>query len=181
MQGHVWQGGRELPWLRAAGAGILDKRRRIQGDEEGTVYRKILVPLDGSEMAVSVLEQVTALARAYKARLLLLTVEPPLPALLPRASDIQLTLTFQAEAYLGKVRVYLEAQGVAVTTTVCVGEPACEILDMAERQAVDLIVINSRGGGGTRLPFLGSVAEKVASASSVPVLVLHAATATERT
>jgi nucleotide-binding universal stress UspA family protein len=162
-------------------AGILDKRSKTHGDEERTVYRKILVPLDGSEMAASILEQVVTLARAYRAQLLLLTVGLPLPAALPRASDVQLTLTFQAEAYLGKIRTYLEAQGIEVTTMVCVGEPACEILDVAERQAVDLIIINSRGGGGTPLPFLGSVAEKVASASAVPVLVLHATAATERT
>jgi nucleotide-binding universal stress UspA family protein len=140
------------------------------------MYHKILVPLDGSEIAASVLEQVTALARTYHARLLLLTVGAPLPDVVPRAGDVQLSLTFQAEAYLEKIRTYLEAQEVEVTCNVCVGEPAREILDFAERQGVDLIVINSRGGGAARLPFLGSVAHQVAGASSVPVLVLHATT-----
>jgi nucleotide-binding universal stress UspA family protein len=143
------------------------------------VYRKMLVPLDGSEVAASVLAQVVTLARAYGAQLLLLTVGQPLPAALPRASDVQLTLTFQAEAYLEKTRAYLEAQGIQTTTAVCIGEPACEILDMAERQQVDLIIINSRGGGGTHRPFLGSVAEKVAAAAPVPVLVLHASATEE--
>jgi nucleotide-binding universal stress UspA family protein len=140
------------------------------------MFRTILVPLDGSEVAASILEQVVALARSNGARLLLLTVGLPLPTWFTRARDMQCNLTFQAEAYLERVRAYLEAQGLEVNTAVCIGEPAREILDVAARQQVDLIVINSRGGGGSPLPFLGSVAKKVASAATVPVLVLHAPT-----
>jgi len=137
------------------------------------VYRTILVPLDGSELAVSILEEVGALARAYKARLLLLTVGPSLPASLPQAQDIQLTLTFQAEAYLDHIRMTLESHGLEVETTVRIGDPASEILDVADHEGVDLIVIYSRGGGGAPSPFLGSVAARVAGASATPVLVLH--------
>ena len=133
------------------------------------MFRTILVPLDGSEVATAILEQVVALARSNGARLLLLTVGLPLPTWFTRASDIQGTRTFQAEAYLGHVRTYLEAQGLEVTTMVCIGEPACAILDVAAQQQVDLIVINSRGGRGSPLPFLGSVAKKVAGAAAVPV------------
>jgi nucleotide-binding universal stress UspA family protein len=86
---------------------------------------------------------------------------------------VQYTVTFQAEAYLGRVRAHLEAQGLEVNTLVCIGEPASAILEVAAQQQVDLIVINSRGGGGSPLPFLGSVAKKMASAAAVPVLVLH--------
>ena len=95
------------------------------------MFRTILVPLDGSEVSASILEQVVALARSNRARLLLLTVGLPLPTWFTRASAIQGTLTFQAEAYLERVRAHLEAQGIEVTTMVCIGEPACAILDMA--------------------------------------------------
>jgi nucleotide-binding universal stress UspA family protein len=142
--------------------------------EEETMFRTILVPLDGSEVATSILAQVVALARSHGAHLLLLTVGLPLPPQLTRASDIQCTLTFQAEAYLERVRTSLEAQGLKVNTMVCLGEPAATMLDVAARQQSDLIVINSRGGGGSPLPFLGSVAARVVSATTVPVLVLHA-------
>jgi nucleotide-binding universal stress UspA family protein len=138
------------------------------------MFRTILVPLDGSEVAAAILEQVVALARSNAARLLLLTVGQPLPSWFTRASAVQGTRTFQAEAYLERVRAQLEAQGIEVTTMVCIGEPACAILDVAAQQPVDLIVINSRGGGGSPLPFLGSVAKKVAGAAAVPVLVLPA-------
>jgi nucleotide-binding universal stress UspA family protein len=114
------------------------------------------------------------LARGYGARLLLLTVGPSLPAALPRAQDIQLTLTFQAEAYLERIRALLASRGLDVETTVRIGDPASEILEVADRHHADLIVINSRGGEGAPSPFLGSVAAKVAGASTIPVLVLHA-------
>lgn len=141
------------------------------------MYKTILVPLDGSDLAASILDQVGALARGYGARLLLLTVGPSLPVPLPRAEDIQLTLTFQAEAYLDHIRTLLASRGLDVETIVRIGDPASEILEMANRYRADLIVINSRGGTGTPSPFLGSVAAKVAGASAIPVLVLHASAA----
>jgi len=140
------------------------------------VYNTILVPLDGSELAASILDQVGALARGYGARLLLLTVGPTLPAALPRSQDIQLTLTFQAESYLERLRMTLASEGLEVETAVRIGDPASEILEVAKERQVDLIVINSRGGEGAPSPFLGSVAAKVAGASAIPVLVLHAGT-----
>jgi len=138
------------------------------------VYKTILVPLDGSDHAASILDQVGTLARGYGARLILLTVGSPLPMSLPRARDIQLTLTFQAEAHLERMRSTLASDGLEVETMVCIGDPACEILEVAERFQVDLIILNSRGGEGAPSPFLGSVTAKVAGASAAPVLVLHA-------
>jgi nucleotide-binding universal stress UspA family protein len=140
------------------------------------VYKEMLVPLDGSAIAATVLEQVITLARACEARVHLLTVGVPLSGASEAVEDIQLTRTFQAEAYLQQTRAHLLAHGVHATTTVCIGEPACEILDLAEQHGMDLIIMNSRGGGGTACPFWGSVAEKVARASRVPVLILHAQT-----
>ena len=134
----------------------------------------ILVPLDGSEVAASILQQVVALAQSSEARLLLLTVGLPIPVPPSQASEMPLSRTFQAEAYLDHVRTYLENEGLEVSTMVCMGDPATEILLCAARQQVDFIVINSRGGGGSPLPFLGSVAEKVAGAATVPVTVFYA-------
>jgi nucleotide-binding universal stress UspA family protein len=138
------------------------------------VYKTILVPLDGSELAASILDQVGTLAQGYGARLILMTVAPTLPMSLSRARDIQLTLTFQAEAYLERLRDALVSRGLSVETMVRIGDPAGEILEMATRQKIDLILMNSRGGEGAPSPFLGSVAAKVAGASTIPVLVFNA-------
>jgi nucleotide-binding universal stress UspA family protein len=141
--------------------------------------KTILVPLDGSEVASAILEQVVALARGYEAHLLLLTVGYPSPSSPSLPGQTPMLPIFQAEAALQRVQAYLETQGLTVSLMVCLGEPACEILNVAERQNVDLIVINSRGGGGKPWPFLGSVAETVTRASVRPVLVLHAPAAEE--
>lgn len=138
------------------------------------MYKTILAPLDGSDLAASILDQVGTLARRCGARLLLLTVGPTLPVSLPRAQHIQLTLTFQAEAYLERMCEVLAAYELDVETMVCIGDPACEILEAAERYQADLIIINSRGGEGAPSPFMGSVAAKVAGASPIPVFVLNA-------
>ena len=144
------------------------------------MYKTILAPLDGSDLAASILDQIGALARGYGARLILLTVGAPLPLSLPRARDIQLTLTFQAEAYLERLRSTLASDGLDVETSVCIGDPAGEILEVAERYQVDLIIINSRGGEGALSPFLGSVAAKVAGGSAIPVLVLNTSSDREK-
>ncbi len=154
--------------------------QRLVQREEPIVYQTILVPLDGSDLAASILDQVVTLARRCDARVLLLTVGASLPASLPRARDIQLTLTFQAEAYLEQMCTTLASYGLDVETMICIGDPACEILEVTERYQVDLIIISSRGGEGAPSPFLGSVAAKVARASAVPVFVLPASANGER-
>lgn len=134
----------------------------------------ILVPLDGSQVAASILQQVVTLARSSEARLVLLTVGLPMPVSSSPDSDLPPSRTFQAEAYLEHIRTYLETEGLEVCTMVCIGDPATEILRCTAQQQVDLIVINSRGGGGSAVPFLGSVADKVAGAAPVPVIVYYA-------
>jgi nucleotide-binding universal stress UspA family protein len=133
----------------------------------------ILVPLDGSEVAASILQQVVAMARSAEARLVLFTVGLLLPVPPAQASELSPSRTFQAEAYLDHIRTYVANEGLEVSTMVCIGDPATEILRCAAQQQVDRIVINSRGGGGSSVPFLGSVAKKVAAAATVPVTVFY--------
>jgi len=151
--------------------GVVASMQRCE--EKRAMSKVILVPLDGSEVATSILQQVVALARRSEARLLLLTVGLPMPVLPSQASEMPPSRTFQAEAYLDHIRAYLANEGLEACTMICLGDPATEILHCAARQQVDFIVINSRGGGGSPLPFLGSVAEKVARATTVPVIVFY--------
>ena len=88
----------------------------------------ILVPLDGSEVAASILQQVVALARSSEARLMLLTVGLPLTVPPSQTSEMPLSRTFQAEAYLDHICAYLTNEGLEVSTMVCMGDPATEIL-----------------------------------------------------
>ncbi|GIX47208.1 MAG: hypothetical protein KatS3mg131_1419 [Candidatus Tectimicrobiota bacterium] len=141
------------------------------------MYRRILVPLDGSALAAGVLEHLLALARRYRAQLILLTVGPPAAGESRAARGTHWPSTFEAEAYLLRLRDWVRAQGLEARVVVRIGDPAAEILACAEREGADLIVMASRGGGGTPSPFLGSVAARVLRAATVPVLVLRVAAA----
>ncbi len=154
--------------LRGLGANT----RKMRGGESQA--QSHTGPVGWRQVAASMLQQVVASARGAEARLLLLTVGLPLHVPPFQASAMPSSRTFQAEAYLDAVRASLANEGLEVSTMVGMGDPATEILGCAARQQVDLIVINSRGGGGSPVPFLGSVAKKVAGAATVPVIVFSA-------
>jgi len=150
------------------------------------MYRKILVPLDGSKLAECVLPHVEDLA-AYKAgaEVMLVSVteritgyraiedpnEPLGERLMPEAVGKQ---ERQARKYLDKIGKTLEAKGIKVLTEVLLGKPAEEITFFATNEGCDLIVMASHGRSGPSRWAHGSVAEKVFRASGVPVLMIRA-------
>ena len=164
----------------------------IRAGEESAVdlaqeaeFKRILVALDGSSRAEKSLELTTRIAKAAGATLILLqAVEPPVPfssPYLPHA--MQGTQTALEEGrnasvkYLDGVKDRLERQGIGVETETLLGvHPAPAILRYAEEHAVDLIAVATHGRGGLPRLVLGSVADKVLRAASVPILVARPAT-----
>jgi nucleotide-binding universal stress UspA family protein len=149
-------------------------------------FERILVALDGSARAEKSLELTTRIARVTKATVTLLqAVEPPVPfssPYLPHAvEDTQAALEDGREAsltYLNEVKARLEGQGVRVETETLLGaHPAPGILRYAEENPVDLIAVATHGRGGLPRLVLGSVADKVLRAATVPILVVRPATA----
>jgi hypothetical protein len=96
-------------------------------EEKRTIPKVILVPLDGSEVATSILQQVVALARRSEVRLLLLTVGLPMLVLPSQASEMPPSRTFQAEAYLDHSRANLAADHKVGRLTACqvTGQDGC--------------------------------------------------------
>ena len=146
------------------------------------MYRKILVPLDGSELAENVLPHVESIAKSYGAVVHLLTIIHK-PFVSQTFSDVKLTEPILDEAvgkeeagadsYLNKVAKGLEGKGIKVQTTVHMGKPAEEIAIHAEVNGCDLIVIATHGRSGpSRLAF-GSNADKLLKTSCVPVLMVR--------
>jgi nucleotide-binding universal stress UspA family protein len=142
--------------------------------------RRILVPLDGSDLALKAVPWATRLARGGVSQLVLLYARVPLiasarhpeAALLERANarEAQHRAFCQMQAVSDAVR----EQGVAVAVSLQRGTPATAILDTARRRAVDLVVMASHGeGGATRLVF-GSVADAVSRAATMPLLIVPA-------
>ena len=132
-------------------------------------YKKILVTLDGSELAERALEPATLLARTSGAELVLLRVVIPLYLWAP-FFEIQPELDVarqrnraKTEAYLEEVRERLleEDPALQVETVVLDGPVAETIVDYAAAAGVDLIVISSHGRSGLTRWMYGSVAEKV--------------------
>jgi nucleotide-binding universal stress UspA family protein len=83
-----------------------------------------------------------------------------------------------AEDYLQGVKAFEKLAGIRVEASVLVGAPAQTLLSMATMFKADLIVMTSQGKTGVRRWLLGSVAQKIARHSSIPVLVLRETAAT---
>jgi len=138
------------------------------------MFKKILVPLDGSALAEAILPQVTELARVPDAELVILRVA--LAHAFPGAdpTEAQLQAVRESEKYLEEVGKGLKGAGLRVSSVVRYGHAAEEILDHAAFAGIDLIAMSTHGRTGVSRWVLGSVAEKVLRASSMPLLLVRA-------
>lgn len=145
------------------------------------MYKRILVPLDGSGRAERALPIAARIARSGGGSLHLLRVLDTMPASVPSApakpllvqTIDQASYAF-AESYLAGVASSDQLAGIAVQTEVMTGLVSASITAHARDIAADLIVICSHGSTGVKSWWLlGSVAEKVAPFSEVPVFVLR--------
>jgi nucleotide-binding universal stress UspA family protein len=148
------------------------------------MYEKILVPLDGSELAESVLPHVETIARGCSVvEIVLLRVceAPSILADYPEGKDKswekhvgRMTTNEQQQCniYLGDVEKQLRDRGFSVRTESRLGKPADEIINYANENNVDLIIMASHGRAGVSRWAYGSVADKVLRSSCVPVLLV---------
>ncbi|MGZ8359824.1 MAG: universal stress protein [Allosphingosinicella sp.] len=146
-------------------------------------YRRILVPLDGSPRAESVLPVAARLARAHGAELILAHVVPTLEtvddmALEPQASDLCARLADHSErgarAYLEELRGRLSREMLPVRAIVAThGDPRALLRRMIVDEHVDLAVMSSHGKSGLGDMPCGSVTEYLATHASVPLLIVR--------
>lgn len=141
------------------------------------MFKKILVPLDGSELAAKILPRVEELAKTYQAQVTLITIghfSRSVGVLDSTSEVINEAATYEkkiSERYLKKIVNALQENGLKADWVYAEGVPAETIVAYADRQNMDLIAIASNGKAGEAW-VLGSVAEKVASLATVPVLLL---------
>jgi len=149
-------------------------------------FANVLVPLDGSDVADSVLPHATTLARVFGARLTLLRVVAPLPApaalyaapfaIPPQQADDTIGIRIDAaQGYIDAIAARLRADDIApeVATDVRVAEsPAPAILDAAASHAADTIAIATHGRGMSRL-VIPSVADKIVRGGTEAVLIVR--------
>ena len=141
-----------------------------------SVYRSILVAVDGSPDAEAALAHAAALARDQNARLTLLTAIPPLPATALLASGAAPPRSEVVRHYADTLRHATDAlpSDVSVTTLLVEGTPARALIQRAESGDYDLIVMGSHGHGRLHGALLGCVSQKVLAASPIPVLLARA-------
>ncbi len=145
------------------------------------MYRRIVVPLDGSKIAEGVLPHAIGLAKAHHAELALVRAVDPRSALpsgyaLPEgpAQALQRTMERDAQAYLTSIAAGLSEQGIRVVTAVASGPPAESIGAWATAHDADLIALMSHGLGRSARWVFGSVADRLLQSSPVPILVVRA-------
>lgn len=143
------------------------------------MYKKILVPLDGSSLAESVLSQVLPLAQCADAEIVLLRVLAlPISAYMavaePRiAMGAREDAEAQAKEYLARVAAPLRDEGYRVSVEIGTGVIADAIQEKAKQIQADLIAMSTHGRGGLARLMIGSVADQVVRNSRLPVLLIH--------
>lgn len=142
------------------------------------MYKKILVPLDGSDLAKRALDEAERLAKALDSEIVLFQVVHFMPIYGSPEMVTPLVVDEKqkelAEKYLTNLAEELRKRGFRVTTMVRTGQQvAVEIIDFAKESGVDLIVMCTHGRSGITRWVLGSVALKVLTRAETPILLLR--------
>lgn len=141
------------------------------------MFKKILVPLDGSELAAKILPKVEELAKLCDSQVTLISVSSEAtdvagvasPEIFAEAARHEMKA---CQRYLEATSKDLQAKGIKVETVCLEGVPARAIIKYAAENNVDLIALATHGKGEVAW-VLGSTAEKILSHATVPVLLLR--------
>jgi nucleotide-binding universal stress UspA family protein len=142
------------------------------------MYKKILVPLDGSDLARTALEEAEKLAKAFDAEIILFQVVPFMP--IYGSPELVTPLIVDekqkeaADTYLVNLCQELEQRGLRAAAMVRTGQQvAIEIIDFAKEAGADLIIMCTHGRSGISRWVMGSVALKVVTRAETPILLIR--------
>jgi nucleotide-binding universal stress UspA family protein len=142
------------------------------------MYRRALVPLDGSMIAEAIVPFILEIAGPLDMEVALLRVILPTPPVMVEGGGAMVVddvekLRARAEEYLASVATGLRARGVRATTQVRFGNAVGEILAGAREAEADLIAMTTHGRGGLGRLLFGSVAEAVLRQAEIPVFLMR--------
>ena len=145
------------------------------------MFDRIVVGTDGSETAKEAVRQAADLAKQVGARLDLVSAYEPVPPSrlreerreVPADMAHVVTPDEDVEATLTDAVKELEKNGVKAQTFARQGDPADAILDVAEEQNADLIIVGNKGMTGAKRFLLGSVPNKVSHHAPCSVLIVR--------
>jgi nucleotide-binding universal stress UspA family protein len=143
-----------------------------------SIPKSILLPIDFSPSSQTALDTASDLAEHYQATLFLVNAVPCLSefALTYSVPDVALQrkMKTHAEHLLAKCHAALTARGIKSSYSVEVGnDVAASIIDVVEREHIDMVVISTHGVSGWHPLVFGSIAEKVVKLVQCPLLLLH--------
>jgi len=154
------------------------------------MYKKIMVPLDGSELAECVLPHVKSFVTGCQVGTIILTrvIEAAPISYRDAYAKDKLDLTkveeqtkiieakrkSSAEKYLKEMATRIGREEIVLQTEVIVGKVADSLVDFAETNDIDLILIATHGRSGVSRWVRGSIADRILRASRVPVLMVRA-------
>jgi len=160
---------------------------RAKGDHRDAldrgILKKIIVPLDGSPASEAVIPYVGELADKLKAEVILfqamahlyhLTTTGKVIIQVPYTEKETEQLKANTMLYLEKAGERLKAKGIPMRAEVTVGDPAEEIINLADKTGADLVAMSTHGRSGIARWALGSVADKVLHAGNTPLLLVRA-------
>lgn len=140
------------------------------------MYKKILVPTDGSEFAVKAQKHALFLAKVSGAEIVAVSVtENNFVNGLPLDDEVYQLNQILNERSEENLKEFdkLNEDNIKVTHVVREGSPAKVILEVSKEENVDLIVMGSSGKSGFDRFIMGSVADKVVNSAKCAVLVVH--------
>ena len=145
------------------------------------MFASIVVGTDGSDTAREAVRQAAELARRVGASIDLVSAYEPVPASrlrderrdVPRDLEWTVNAREDVDATLGEAAESIREAGVTVRTYAREGDPANAILDVAEEEAADLIVVGNRGLTGAKRFLLGSVPNKVSHHAPCSVMIIR--------
>jgi len=174
---HWVSGGVSRKLVQTIDLPILLVKYREEGYHPNPTFRRIQVALDGSIYSERTLPYARLFAKAFKSELLLMNV-PAVPEVKDyrAASEIVEKIRRRAESniqkFLNAVARSLRKDRIKVRALVKGSSPVRTILEVSEKEKVDMIMLTSRGRGSLDLLLMGSVAEEVVNNTNLPVLMM---------
>jgi nucleotide-binding universal stress UspA family protein len=142
------------------------------------MYKRVLVPLDGSRLAEGILPFILPIAVPLDLELVLVRVVQPIVSQAIEGTrhavvDDTAARLKEAREYLAPVAANLRGRGVRVTIDARHGQPATELVAAAREAGADLIAMTTHDRGGFGRLLFGSVAEAVLRQAKIPVLMMR--------
>jgi len=170
--------------LRATGKPVLLIRTPVDTAtlKQRSLVKRILVPLDGSEVGEAALPYAVGLAKELGAELVLYQVLKHIVLVAAEGATMSSAMYEEEEkhrrastmAYLEGVGKGVREKGLSTSSALGSGAPADQIIDYAEANAIDLIAMSTHGRSGITRWVFGSVTDKVLHAGNTAVLTVRA-------